>query len=37
MESVTVEGVSLTANVINDSAWFHILQGRTIENSNAYL
>ncbi len=34
MESVTVEGVSLTANIINDSAWFHILQGRTIENSN---
>lgn len=34
MESVSVEGVNLTANIINDSAWFHILQGRTVENSN---
>lgn len=29
MQDVSVNGVDYTANVINDTNWFHILQGRT--------
>jgi len=34
MQSVTVNGVSYTANIIDNTSWFHILQGRTVENED---
>lgn len=37
MQDGTVNGEDYTINVLDDAGWFHILQGRTIDNENELL
>jgi len=37
MQGVMVNGVNYTANVLNDSSWFHILSGKTCVEDNEIL
>lgn len=34
MQNVTLNGVSYTANIIDNTSWFHVLSGRTVENQD---
>lgn len=34
MQPVTVNGIDYTANVLDNTNWFHILKGRTVQNND---